>query len=368
VSTLKYWDAATSSWKPVSLSGAVGVVASTVAVPSGDSNDFAMLAKVDITAQNQDASLTFLSNSFNKATGTAFKSLVDLRVVQAAAMAARPIISLLVTPVDPYYGVQMDPPQQMWLAVLRTNSATHTVIELWCQEPTSDLAGDTVTLRCLAQDVDGATITYVQNAPWWSGYPGDGTEILYQGGTASAIGDAHQGAVDSNSGDLWAGKTSINAQHSIGVGRRTASGDRLVDLTIGADAVLYERLMSVSGTGSVAVLSQLLLNANQELSVASASLARPVPFAVAGGTVALAAPGAIPGASSAAVTFPVGRFTQVPLIFLTTEDSGSTPAYCMQASSSTSGFTAYRQQQSGTAIGRTVRWLAVQMLSAAASG
>ena len=93
-----------------------------------------------------------------------------------------------------------------------------------------------------------------------------------------------------------------------------------------------------------------------------------VPFAIASGTVSAPAPGAVPGSSSVAVTFPAGRFTQIPNAVATTDGSAGNPSACTVSAPTTSGMNIFKWQLAGTAGAATVRWVAIQMTSTASNG
>jgi hypothetical protein len=89
---------------------------------------------------------------------------------------------------------------------------------------------------------------------------------------------------------------------------------------------------------------------------------RPLPFAIATGA------GSVTG--NATFTYPVGRFTQSPILSLTIlSASGASGTSATYGSSSSTGFTAYVWSGStASTTARTVVYTAVQMTSANSSG
>ena len=91
-------------------------------------------------------------------------------------------------------------------------------------------------------------------------------------------------------------------------------------------------------------------------------VSRPLPYATATGS------GSVTG--NASFTYPVGRFTQAPVLSLTVlSASGTAGSSVTYGSPTTSGFTAY--VWAGTAAStssRTVIYTAIQMTSASATG
>lgn len=91
------------------------------------------------------------------------------------------------------------------------------------------------------------------------------------------------------------------------------------------------------------------------------------PFAVCAGFASI---GAVPANSTTAAlnqTFPAGKFTQPPVLVLTTTETRLQPAF---ANVTTTGFQLYLQNNtSGASSGSgTVTWHAIQMTPAAAAG
>jgi hypothetical protein len=88
------------------------------------------------------------------------------------------------------------------------------------------------------------------------------------------------------------------------------------------------------------------------------------PFRIAAGTASVG------GGTSASVTFPVGRFTQTPIIQVSPNQSGL--AFMTIASFggvTTTGMTVYMQKAYADAVsGGTVNWLAIQMTSGSSAG
>jgi len=96
------------------------------------------------------------------------------------------------------------------------------------------------------------------------------------------------------------------------------------------------------------------------------------PFAMASGQVTIAAPGAVPGASTTittgSTTFPTGRFSQAPHVTATVQTTGSVPQVALVSLITSSGFTATLYQIAGTATANVIHWTAVQMDSTNATG
>ena len=96
------------------------------------------------------------------------------------------------------------------------------------------------------------------------------------------------------------------------------------------------------------------------------------PFAMASGQVTIAAPGAVPGASTTistgSTTFPTGRFSQAPHVTATVQTTGSVPQVALVSLITTSGFTATLYQIAGVATANVIHWVAVQMDSTTATG
>lgn len=93
-----------------------------------------------------------------------------------------------------------------------------------------------------------------------------------------------------------------------------------------------------------------------------------VPFAMAAGVATVPAPAAVPNGNTVTVTFPASRFTQTPLIYVTTEDTLTTPSFPFVASVTAASAILFRWQLQGAPVARPLRWLAVQMTSAASPG
>lgn len=96
-----------------------------------------------------------------------------------------------------------------------------------------------------------------------------------------------------------------------------------------------------------------------------------IPFAMAAGTVTVTATAS--NAGSATVTFPVGRFTQRPVVFsaITQTTAGNTQSYVARAAGITAtGFTQNIITANGSTNTATVTvdWIAVQMTSTNAAG
>lgn len=92
-----------------------------------------------------------------------------------------------------------------------------------------------------------------------------------------------------------------------------------------------------------------------------------IAFAHAAGTVSIVA--TTVASASAAVTFPVGRFTQVPLVLVSIA-TNTANWFCASAPATTAGFTAWILQRDGTTATGTVpvNWHALQMLPGASPG
>lgn len=84
-------------------------------------------------------------------------------------------------------------------------------------------------------------------------------------------------------------------------------------------------------------------------------------FAVASGAVATAASGVT------AVAFPAGRFSQPPLVFLSSSHANPTVPY-LSGSPTTSGCDVVLHTLTPAQVAGTIRWFAVQMTSGAAAG
>lgn len=99
---------------------------------------------------------------------------------------------------------------------------------------------------------------------------------------------------------------------------------------------------------------------NQIVNVVS-GVSRPVAYAMAAGTASIT--------GTASVTFPAGRFTQVPLV-VSGLISTSNAVGITSGTPTTSGVTFYSWNATNTANAnaRTVNWYALQMTSANASG
>jgi hypothetical protein len=94
-----------------------------------------------------------------------------------------------------------------------------------------------------------------------------------------------------------------------------------------------------------------------------------VPYAVAAGmvTVTIAA-AATQG--TAAVTFPVGRFTVAPIVQASVNNAGSSDQYAPRMSPvpTASGFSVVMNRQTAGAASYAIGWTAVQMGTGAAAG
>lgn len=84
-------------------------------------------------------------------------------------------------------------------------------------------------------------------------------------------------------------------------------------------------------------------------------------FGFAAGQVTTAASGVT------AVTFPAGRFTTAPLVFLSSSHANPTVPY-LSGSATSTGFNVSLYTVAGAQVVGTVRWFAVQMTAVAAAG
>ncbi|WP_449407991.1 hypothetical protein [Microbacterium maritypicum] len=84
-------------------------------------------------------------------------------------------------------------------------------------------------------------------------------------------------------------------------------------------------------------------------------------FAIASGSVATAASGVT------AITFPTGKFSQPPLVFLSSSHANPTVPY-LSGAPSTTGCNVVLYTLTPAQVAGTIRWLAIQMTSAAAAG
>jgi hypothetical protein len=88
---------------------------------------------------------------------------------------------------------------------------------------------------------------------------------------------------------------------------------------------------------------------------------RPLPFAIAAGSVTLTA--------SATITFPSGRFTQAPLTTANGVSTNSTITSVTFGNSSTTSVTAYAWTgTTASSTSRNINYIAIQMTSAASEG
>ncbi|ROR95522.1 hypothetical protein EDD28_0078 [Salana multivorans] len=137
-----------------------------------------------------------------------------------------------------------------------------------------------------------------------------------------------------------------------------ATADKLgeVGIQLRADGVITSRLY-IDGRGQVTM---------QTYAGSSApAAARPLPFAMAAGMVAIA--GGSGTTTSTAVTFPAGRFTEVPVITMTPHTGAPEAISGWGHSGQTSGgFTAYMRRSN--AVTTNFHWLAVQMTPTASTG
>ena len=108
-------------------------------------------------------------------------------------------------------------------------------------------------------------------------------------------------------------------------------------------------------------------NANDAIEAIEAKLglgANVMPYAFSAGTASVG------GGTSATVTFPVGRFTQTPIMQVSPNQSGL--AYMTIAAFggvSSSGVTVYMQKAYSDAVsGGSVHWFAIQMTAGTAAG
>lgn len=91
------------------------------------------------------------------------------------------------------------------------------------------------------------------------------------------------------------------------------------------------------------------------------------PFAMAAGSTAIGALAAGASVDATAVTFPAGRFTQPPIVMVSSDNTRLTLQ--VSPSPTTSGFTLRASNWSGgAAAAATGYWQAVQMLSGSAAG
>jgi hypothetical protein len=110
-------------------------------------------------------------------------------------------------------------------------------------------------------------------------------------------------------------------------------------------------------------------NANDAIEAIEAKLglgANVMPFAFSAGTVAVLTSG---GAGGVTVTYPVGRFTQTPIVTVATDSPVFYDPFGMVTSPTSSSFI-FRVRQTQTTAAATVvgYWTAIQMTSASASG
>lgn len=99
-----------------------------------------------------------------------------------------------------------------------------------------------------------------------------------------------------------------------------------------------------------------------------------VPYATAAGQLSVNGTGVVAGGNvQTALTFPAGRFTQIPRVYCSLSNAPSSSSYLVARlvpSSTTAGtlWVLNVGQASFTWTGLTVDWFAVQMLSGASSG
>jgi hypothetical protein len=107
---------------------------------------------------------------------------------------------------------------------------------------------------------------------------------------------------------------------------------------------------------------------NQLVNVVS-GVSRPIAYAVSSGSVTIGAPAALNTLATVAVTFPASRFTQAPLVQITTVTSNTNPRAVKADAITTAGFTAGQWQLAGGTFQSTsAHWSAVQITSAASAG
>jgi hypothetical protein len=107
---------------------------------------------------------------------------------------------------------------------------------------------------------------------------------------------------------------------------------------------------------------------NQIVNVVS-GVSRPIPYATNAGTVTIGAPAALNTLATVAVTFAASRFTQAPIVNISTVTANTNPRALKADAITTSGFTAGQWQLAGGTFQSTsAHWVAIQMTSAAAAG
>lgn len=95
---------------------------------------------------------------------------------------------------------------------------------------------------------------------------------------------------------------------------------------------------------------------NQLVNATTATV-RPLPFAMAAGTVTMT--------TAATVTLPVGRFTQTPIVHATNQNFYASG---VAATAYASGTTSIQLQWASGTTSNVVGWTAIQMTSAASAG
>jgi hypothetical protein len=98
------------------------------------------------------------------------------------------------------------------------------------------------------------------------------------------------------------------------------------------------------------------------------TLAAKAPFAISAGSTPVQLTASTAG--NVAVTFPLNRFTQIPLVVgaVSGGSGGAFGCYSPHASPTTSGMTLYLDRAAATTAAIPVHWIAMQMTSAAAPG
>jgi hypothetical protein len=94
------------------------------------------------------------------------------------------------------------------------------------------------------------------------------------------------------------------------------------------------------------------------------------PFRMSTGRGTITAPATTNAWSAAlAVTFPAGRFTQAPVVTVTTNNITANPRYLKISDVTTTGFNAYQTQITGATLQVTdFDWIAIQMTSGSGAG
>lgn len=91
-----------------------------------------------------------------------------------------------------------------------------------------------------------------------------------------------------------------------------------------------------------------------------------LPWAVAANAVVLTVASKVTG--SATVTFPVGRFTQAPMVAATVRTGAPAQRAVGVSDPTTSGFTMFLYNDAGGSITNSIGWIAMQMTSSSAGG